>query len=211
MSVSKQQLVNFAKDASGAADLILDHITKDSMIHVSSHVDADGISAAGIIGKALLRAGGHFRLRLERWMDEKVANRIAKENAALTIFTDMGSGYLDLLGERLGNRDVIILDHHQPVADIPSGFIQVNPHTHGIDGTRDISGSGVTYFTAKAIDAKNVDLACLAVVGSLGDLQDKNKERKLDGANKFIVEDAVNSGFLKVETDLLFFGNSLGT
>jgi len=202
----KKQLADLTKDASEAANLILDHVKKGDAIHVSSHIDADGLSAAGIMGKALLRAGARFRLRLERWMDEKVADRIAEENAALTIFTDMGSGYLDLLGERLANKDVIILDHHQPIAEIPSGFVQVNPHTHGIDGTRDISGAGVAYLAAKALDEKNIDLAYLAVVGALGDLQDKNKERKLRGANKSILDDAVKSGCLKVETDLLFFG-----
>jgi len=206
LSVTKKQIADLTSDASEAADLIREHVEKGDTVHVHSHVDADGLSAAGIMGKALLRAGARFRLRLERWMDEKVADRIAEENAALTIFTDMGSGYLDLLGERLANRDVVILDHHQPVAEIPSGFVQVNPHVHGIDGTRDISGAGVAYLAAKAMDKKNLDLACLAVVGALGDLQDKNKERKLGSVNKTIVEDAVKSGCLTVETDLLFFG-----
>jgi len=206
LSVEKKQIAGLTKDASEAANLIRDHVEKGDIIHLSSHIDADGLSAAGIIGKALFRAGGKFRLRLERWMDEKVAERIAKENVALTIFTDMGSGYLDLLGESLSKRDVIILDHHQPVAEIPPSFVHVNPHVHGIDGTRDISGAGVAYFAAKALDKKNIDLACLAVVGALGDLQDKNKERKLGGVNKTIVEDAVESGCLKLETDLLFFG-----
>jgi single-stranded-DNA-specific exonuclease len=178
MSVTKQQVGDLTKDAKEAASLILDHISKGDIIHVSSHVDADGLSAGGIIAKALLRAGAKFRLRLERWMDEKVADRIAEEGAELTIFTDMGSGYLDLLGERL-TKDVIILDHHQPITELPDGFVQVNPHTRGIDGTRDISGAGVSYFAAKALDEKNIDLAYLAVVGALGDLQDKNKERKL--------------------------------
>lgn len=205
MSVTKQQVGDLTKDAKEAASLILDHISKGDIIHVSSHVDADGLSAGGIIAKALLRAGAKFRLRLERWMDEKVADRIAEECAELTIFTDMGSGYLDLLGERL-TKDVIILDHHQPITELPDGFVQVNPHTRGIDGTRDISGAGVSYFAAKALDEKNIDLAYLAVVGALGDLQDKNKERKLGGANKFIVEDAIKSGLLEVEKDLLFFG-----
>ena len=205
MSVTKQQVADLTKDAKEAASLILDHISKGDIIHVSSHVDADGLSAGGIIAKALLRAGAKFRLRLERWMDEKVADRIAEEGAELTIFTDMGSGYLDLLGERL-TKDVIILDHHQPITELPKGFVQVNPHTCGIDGTRDISGAGVSYFAAKALDEKNIDLAYLAVVGALGDLQDKNKERKLGGANRFIVDDAVKSGLLEVEKDLLFFG-----
>ena len=113
--MTKKQLACLTNDADEAANLIYEHIKKGDVIHLSSHIDADGLSAAGIMGKALLRAGGKFRLRLERWMDEKVAERIAQENAALTIFTDMGSGYLDLLGEKLANRDVIILDHHQPV------------------------------------------------------------------------------------------------
>jgi single-stranded-DNA-specific exonuclease len=203
--VTKKQIADLMKDASEAADLIRENITRGDVIHVSSHIDADGISAGGIMGNALLRAGGKFRLRLERWMDEKVADRIASEKPPLIIFTDMGSGYLDLLGERLSG-DVIILDHHQPAAELPAGFIQVNPHTYGIDGTRDISGAGVAYFGAKALNEANLDLACLAVVGALGDLQDKNEERKLGGANETIVKDAVKSGCLEVETDLLFFG-----
>ncbi len=206
MSVTKKQLADLTNDADEAAKLIRDHIKNDDIIHLYSHIDADGITSAGIMGNALLRAGGKFRLRLERWMDEKVAKRIGQETSSLIIFTDMGSGYLDLLENELLNKDVIILDHHQPIADLPSNFTQVNPHTYGIDGTRDISGSGVTYFVAKALDESNIDLAYIAIVGALGDLQDKNKERKLAGANRTIVQDAVQSGFLGVETDLLFFG-----
>lgn len=205
--MSTQQLANLTKDASKAASVILEHIKKGHIIHLSSHVDADGISAGGIMGKALLRSGAKFRLRFERWMDNKVAKRIANEGAKLTIFTDMGSGYLDILSEHLVRNEVIILDHHQPILDdLPEGFVQVNPHTLDIDGTRDISGAGVSYFAAKALDKNNIDLACLAVIGALGDLQDKNKNRKLGGVNKKILEDAVKSGFLEVETDLLFFG-----
>jgi RecJ-like exonuclease len=204
--VTKKQLASLTNDADEAAKLIRDHIKKDNFIHLYSHIDADGISAAGIMAKALFRAGGHFRLRLERWMDEKVAQRIGQENASLVIFTDMGSGYLDLLEKELLNKDVIILDHHRPITDVPSSFVQVNPHVHGIDGTRDISGSGVAYLVAKALDESNIDLACIAIVGALGDLQDKNKERKLGGVNKTLVEDAIKSGRLKVEKDLLFFG-----
>lgn len=204
--MTKKQLAGLTTDADEAANLIRDHIKNDDIIQLYSHIDADGISAAGIMANALFRVGGNFRLRLERWMDEKVAQRIGQETASLVIFTDMGSGYLDLLEKELLNKDVIILDHHRPITDAPSTFVQVNPHIHGIDGTRDISGSGVAYFVAKALDESNIDLASIAIVGALGDLQDKNKERKLGGANRTIVEDAIKSGLLKVEKDLLFFG-----
>ncbi len=59
---------------------------------------------------------------------------------------------------------------------------------------------------AKALDKTNVDLACVATIGALGDLQDKYEQRGLGGVNERIVEDAEKSGFLKLETDLLFFG-----
>jgi single-stranded DNA-specific DHH superfamily exonuclease len=51
MPVSKQQIADLTNDASEAADLILEHAKKGDAIHVHSHIDADGLSAAGIIGK----------------------------------------------------------------------------------------------------------------------------------------------------------------
>jgi RecJ-like exonuclease len=77
---------------------------------------------------------------------------------------------------------------------------------HGIDGARDISGSGVAYLVAKAIDKANMDLAPASIVGALGDLQDKYEQRKLCGINEMIVEDAISAGLLTVEKDLIFFG-----
>jgi single-stranded-DNA-specific exonuclease len=84
--------------------------------------------------------------------------------------------------------------------------VHVNPHLQGIDGAWDISGSGVAYFVAKTMDKINTDLAAIAVVGALGDLQDKYDQRKLGGVNEKIVEDATNAGLLTVEKDLIFFG-----
>ncbi len=194
------------KDASEAASLILKHVEKGDFIQIASHIDADGLAAAAIIGKSLLRLGGNFRIRVLKWVDEKVVDEIAAEKSPLTIFTDFGSGYLDLLGEKLSNHSVIILDHHQSISETPSNFIQVNPHLHGVDGSRDLSGAGVAYLVAKALDKNNIDLAYLAVMGALGDLQNKYEQRKLGGVNENMVEDAVNAGYLKVETDLLFFG-----
>jgi RecJ-like exonuclease len=76
----------------------------------------------------------------------------------------------------------------------------------GIDGATDVSGSGVAYFVAKAVNPANVDLAPVALVGALGDMQDKYEQRSLGGLNEIIVNDAVAAGLLKVEKDLTFFG-----
>ncbi|UCE16092.1 MAG: DHH family phosphoesterase [Candidatus Bathyarchaeota archaeon] len=205
--MKKKQFNSLLKSASEAANLIREYIEEEKTIHVASHYDADGLAAAGVIGKSLARSGGRFRLRVTRWLDENMIDGIATtEKTALTIFADFGSGDLNLLGEKMPNRRAIILDHHQPVGETPSGFIHVNPHLHGIDGSRDLSGAGVTYLVAKALDKANVDLACVATVGALGDRQDKYEQRGLGGVNETIVEDAVNSGLLKLENDLLFFG-----
>jgi RecJ-like exonuclease len=206
MPIRKDQIDAFLKSTSEAAKLILDCVEEEEFIHVASHLDADGLAAAGIIGKALARSGGTFRLRVERWMDDDVVDEIATEKPGLTIFTDLGGGYLDLLSKKLRGQRVIILDHHQPVGEASSSLIHVNPHLHEIDGSRDLSGAGIAYFVAKALDENNIDLAYIAVVGALGDLQDKYEQRCLGGVNEKIVEDAVDSGYLKVERDLLFFG-----
>ena len=71
----------------------------------------------------------------------------------------------------------------------------------GIDGASDVSGSGVAYFVAKAVNRANVDLAPVALVGALGDMQDKYEQRSLCSLNEIIVNDAVAAGLLKVEKD----------
>jgi len=77
---------------------------------------------------------------------------------------------------------------------------------YGIDGATEVSGSGVSYFVAKAVNAANVDLAPIALVGALGDMQDKTEQRKLHGLNTLIVEDAVAAKLVTVDKDLTFFG-----
>jgi len=49
-------------------------------------------------------------------------------------------------------------------------------------------------------------LSPIALVGALGDMQDRYDQRKLAGLNAKIVEDAVNAKQILVEKDLTFFG-----
>jgi len=201
-----QQIQALLEETRKAAETIIEHIEKGDCISVFSHMDADGISAAGIMGVALSRIEAKFRIRIERWFDEKIADEIAREKDSLPILTDMGSGYIDILNKSMKGKHLIILDHHQPNGKPDESFIHVNPERFGIDSARDLSGAGTAYLTAKAISKRNEDLAYLAVIGALGDLQDKHEGRSLGGANNLIVEDAIKSGYLKVETDLLLFG-----
>jgi len=200
------QFESFFSAAAQAADVAKKCINDGGFIHVVSHLDADGLAAAGIIGAALARFDATFRIRIERWLDEKVIERIATDKHTLIVFCDFGSGDLDFLNTKLKDRQTVILDHHQPVSSADPAFAHVNPHLHGIDGSRDLSSAGITYFVAKALDPRNTDLSGTAIVGALGDMQDKYEQRKLGGPNALIVEDAQKVGCLRTETDLMFFG-----
>jgi RecJ-like exonuclease len=147
-------------------------------------------------------------MRITQWVDEKIITEFTADKPDLVIFTDFGSGYIDLLNENIPDTKVAILDHHQFTGGTNPNpnIVQVNPHLHGMDGATDVSGSGVAYFTARAMDKNNTDLSPTALVGALGDMQDRLEQRKLGGLNALIVEDAVKTKLVTVEQDLTFFG-----
>ena len=207
MAANPTPIENFLASVPKAAKIIRETVEKDGFIHVFSHLDADGIAAAGIIGKTLFRLDARFRIRVTQWIDEKIIGEIISDKPQLVILTDFGSGYINLLNEKVPDVKVLILDHHQITGNADNdNFVHINPHLHGIDGATDVSGSGVAYFAAKAVSQENMDLAPIALVGALGDMQDKAGQRKLHSLNEIIVEDAVNANLIKAEKDLTFFG-----
>ncbi|MCW4054972.1 MAG: DHH family phosphoesterase [Candidatus Bathyarchaeota archaeon] len=207
MAEEQTSIERFLASAAQAAKAIVETVEKDGFIHVFSHLDADGVAAAGIIGKTLFRLDARFRLRVTQWVDEKIISEITGDKPKLVILTDFGSSYLELLNEKIPDYKVLILDHHQVSGNAKNeNFVQLNPHLYGIDGATEVSGSGVAYFVAKAVNAENINLAPIAIVGALGDMQDKNDQRQLHGLNALIVEDGVNSKLVTVEKDLTFFG-----
>ncbi len=207
MPIDQNQIDAFTNAASAGAKVIRETIEKDGSIQLFSHLDADGIAAAGIMTKALLRLNARFRTKITQWVDDKITIDITNGKPELVVLTDFGSGYINLLNEKTPNQKTVILDHHQIVGDTANpNIIHVNPHLHGIDGATDVSGSGIAYLTAKALGPANVDLSPIAIVGALGDMQDKYEQGQLGGLNALILEDAVNAGFVKVELDLTFFG-----
>ncbi|MEE9151517.1 MAG: DHH family phosphoesterase, partial [Thermoplasmata archaeon] len=187
---------------------IADHLRKQKNVLVVSHIDADGIAAGSIASKALQRKGIDHDVRFVKKLDDNVIGKIKDENHSLVWFTDLGSGALPMLD----GLDVVITDHHVPakgeirredrmdILKFANAFtydhtFHLNPHLFGMDGANDLSGAGTTYFVAKMMDKKNADLASLAIVGAIGDLQDA-KNLRLMGTNREVMEDAKNAGFL---------------
>jgi len=203
---SQPELEGLLGRAAEAAGIVKDRASHGSKILLLSHYDADGLAAVGIMGSSLARTKANFQLRVIKELDPETLSEALRSEPDLLVLTDIGSGYLDSLVRTAEEREVVVIDHHPPTGNAPAGVLQVNPHEFGIDGATEISAAGLAYLVARKISPTNTDLSVLAVVGALGDMQDKNNERRLRGPNELAVQDAINCGCLKTDKDLLFFG-----
>ena len=199
------KLARLHKQASETASLIREKASDDTIL-LASHFDADGISAGSIMLSAVNRLESFPHLRIIDSVNERILDQIEGIESDLVIFTDIGSGYLDIISKILRNRDIVVADHHQPLGEPGSNLHQFNTHTMGFDGSEEISGAGTAYLLAKALDSRNTDLSAMAIVGALGDQQDKGPERRFKGLNADILKDAVGSKMIEVTKDLIFFG-----
>ncbi|HUX99539.1 MAG TPA: DHH family phosphoesterase [Candidatus Deferrimicrobium sp.] len=190
-----------------AAKRLKIRIDAGELIRVSSHIDADGLSAAGIVCSALQRLKARFHLRILRQLDPEFIEALAEEKHNCYIFSDFGSGQIDLLAKFFPKEDLIVLDHHEPLnkSENPSNIIEINPHLHGYNGSNEISGAGVSFLFAYALDPQhNIDLLQLALVGAVGDIQDQEKQHSLKGLNDKFAQLGVKENLVKIEKDLYF-------
>jgi RecJ-like exonuclease len=196
----------FVDQADQSAKRLLSQIRGNARIRVVSHLDADGLAAAGIVCSALYKARARFHLTILRQLRRKVIQELVSEWGDVFVFVDLGSGQIGEIGEFMSNSNVFILDHHPPMESGPPSFSHLNPHLCGIDGATMISAAGVAYFVAKSMEASSTDLSSLAVVGALGDQQDKGEQRSLTGLNAEIVRDAEKASVIEVKKDIRLFG-----
>ena len=218
---SSPPVPELAEPATACADRL---VAADSVV-LASHIDADGLTSAAIAATALERAGIQFETVFSKQLDEAEIAAIAATDHDTALFTDFGSGQLDIITdyEAAGDFTPVIADHHQP-ADATTEY-HLNPLLYGLDGATELSGAGATYVLARALgmirsatdggvtaDAPttdepardNRDLAALAVVGAVGDRQ--AGVDGLTGANKAIVEDGVAAGVVEAGTDITLYG-----
>jgi len=175
-------------------------IRKSAKIHIVTHIDADGITAGAIASETLRRLGKEYSIECIKQLDEVVIEKLLSENHELVWFTDLGSG----ISTQYPEMKKIITDHHECPPDSDVAF-HLNPHLFGRDGSYDLSGAGATYLVSRAINAKNRDLSGIAIVGAIGDLQDR-KFCELRGMNVEIVNDGKAFGVLQTVKDIRYFG-----
>lgn len=182
----------------------LTKINKKEPIRIISHLDSDGITSAAILINALNKQNRKYSLSIIQQLSQEIIEQLSKESYKNFVFTDIGSGQLLLIKEKLRQKNVFIFDHHQPESKEKfNKIVHVNPHLFGIDGSREISGAGVVYLITKEIGQSNKDMAHIAVIGALGDIQEHHGFLKL---NNEILEEAVKHGKIKVINGLRIFG-----
>lgn len=198
-----------------AVEKAVEIIKKHEYARVVSHYDADGITAAGIICNALLRRGIQFHTTIVSKLERSFIQGLNEE---LIIFCDMGTAQLDLILEYLREKDVIIIDHHAApltsittssndlVSLLPPSFVHINPclstSKNEEEGEMDseVCAAGLSYLVARCLsddEEDNIDLAGLAVAGTLGDKIEMDR-----GINKMILDEAIKVGVISVKKGL---------
>ncbi|QCJ46879.1 DHH family phosphoesterase [Haloprofundus sp. MHR1] len=189
------------------AEACAERLRSTDSVLLASHIDADGLTSAAVAASALERAEIPFDTVFSKQLDADEIAAIAATDHETVLFTDFGSGQLDIIAdhEAAGEFTPVVADHHQP-ADADTEY-HLNPLLFGIDGASELSGAGASYVLARALEGSesdNRDLAALAVVGAVGDMQDS--DGALRGANEGIVEEGVEAGVLEANTDLTLYG-----
>lgn len=183
-----------------------DEIRKRNDIAVVSHVDADGLTSASIICKALERCEIGYKPLFFRQLDNAALEQVANLCADLVIFTDLGSGMVKEICD-IGI-EAVITDHHKPSAQDDRPLAHINPHLIGVDGATQLSGSGMSFILASSLSRDkggNDDLSALATVGAVGDLQDLASGQLL-GINREILGIGERYGVISAKRDIKLFG-----
>lgn len=152
---------------------------------VVHHYDADGLSSAAIVIGSFLKENRKVRRLCIKKLDDQAIETIKKEKEI--IFVDLGGGNTRV--NELG--DILIIDHHQT-----EGIqkFQINPLLFGIDGGRELSSSGTAYCIFR-------NFPDLGITGAIGDMQ-----HPLIGMNRYVLEEGVSKGEIRVDYDLRFYG-----
>lgn len=197
------------------AQEIAERLRASPFVRIVTHIDTDGITGGAIASEALDRAGLAHEVAFVKKLDEAVITTLKRQGTPLVWFIDLGAGMM----HALHGLDAVITDHHVPTereipkvlrgdllrfAESQDRILMLNPHLEG-EGSDVASGAGCAYAVAKALDPANKDLAAVAIVGAVGDVQDQ-EFRRLSGYNRTILQDGIEAGVVEAQIDLRLFG-----
>jgi single-stranded DNA-specific DHH superfamily exonuclease len=215
-------MISVQKAMEKAVELIKRH----DYARIVSHYDADGITSAGIICNALLRREIQFHTTIVSKLEDSFIQGLKDPLIIIcdmgTAQLDLISAHLSEKDVIIIDHHTPPLTSPTPinelVSSLPASFALINPYLPESDheGVRDREGegegeeekeiegdicaAGLSYLVARRLSSNgrgNIDLAGLAVAGTLGD-----KLRMDTGTNKMILDEGIKEGVISVEKGL---------
>jgi hypothetical protein len=184
------QLDLFLNKLAQAKETIEQSGLKDAII--LHHDEADGLCSAALTKIAIEKLGIETRLICLDKLYPEVVKDIEGGSRRLVVFSDLGSGHVQLLESQNRSRNIlVILDHHDTSESRDPLVHNLNPELNEFSGEKDASSSTVAYLFAKTVDPSLVTFAPLAIIGSTeipGEAQ---------ALNKIPIEDAEKTGAVK--------------
>ncbi len=177
------------------------NLLKEKKVKVLAQFDADGITSAAILIKALTREELNFEVHILKQLTSEIISNLKIEENDLLVLADFGSGQLNFLKDVIEKTQVIVLDHHEPLEISHLNLFHVNPL---LFGEEEMSASIVCYLFAKFLNLKNVDLVDIAIIGATADEADRKWEFR--GLIKKVLEEGELIGKISVVRGLRLYG-----
>ena len=190
------------QDVPRAVERLVDARRKKEQVAVFTDYDADGVNSAAVLATGLEMMGIEPLVRLpNRFIDgygltPPIVQELAEKGATVIITADCGSSSHAAadLARTLGV-DLIVTDHHQCPAELPSAYALVNPWRPDCGYPCDyLCGAGVAFKLVQALaDAllpggratmePLLDLVAVATVADIMPLLGENRRLVLAGLN----------------------------
>jgi single-stranded-DNA-specific exonuclease len=187
-----------------AVERITQALDTDETVAIFGDYDADGITSAVLLTRALRHHLGPERIltllpeRGEGYgLNLRGVGEAGRAGATLLIAVDCGSNDHAAVGAaRKAGIDVVVLDHHQIAGEPPEGAVVVSPQLGGDSAYRDLTGVGVAWLLVAAMAQNGVTIADppartergyldLVAIGTVADVS------PLLGINRGIVRDGI--------------------
>ena len=184
------QLEPFLRGLAQAKQTIVQSGLKDAVI--LHHDEADGLCSAALAKIAIEKLDIETRLICLDKLYPEVVKDVEGGSRRLVVFSDLGSGHVQLLESENRSRSVlVVLDHHDTSESRDPLVHNLNPELNGFSGEKDASSSTVAYLFARTVDPSLVTFAPLAIIGST------EIPGEARGLNKTPIQDAEKTGAVK--------------
>lgn len=199
----------FLEAADEVASSLKSYLDGGDRARIITHTDADGIASCSILVECLRTYDAVFHISFSSPLGSDEISELADQDYDVFFFLDQGSGQVHYIQKHLLNDDfkVVILDHHPGDFSEREGLVHLNPNAYDLNGSRDVSASGIVYSVIKRVDEKFESLSELSIIGALGDRQ--GLPSGFSSVNKKIVDRAIDFGTIKVKEGLKLVGRSL--